>query len=201
VSEASQQHITCKHRRLLSPLTNPRFHFTGRGNNGNSLGFVRCGGGVYGQRPQFSFLKACSTLQSSVSNVAVVKEGETVGYDRTWTAQKDSTIATIAIGFADGLPRELGGGKGSVEINEKLYKIVGNVCMDMLMVNVTRTVDRDGNCVDEEYADDGVSVGDEAVFWGPESQIQLCDIAEKLNTTQSALTCGIDKTRVKTVYV
>ncbi|GMH65907.1 hypothetical protein TL16_g04310 [Triparma laevis f. inornata] len=99
----------------------------------NSRGFVRCGGAVYGQRPAFPDLKECSTLSAAVGNVMLVKKGDTVGYDRTWVAKRDSLIATLGLGFADGYPREMGG-----------YPIVGNVCMDMLMVDVTTTPEGGG---------------------------------------------------------
>ncbi|GMH68371.1 hypothetical protein TrST_g1658 [Triparma strigata] len=164
----------------------------------NSRGFVRCGGAVYGQRPSFPDLKECSTLSAAVGNVMLVKKGDTVGYDRTWVAKRDSLIATLGLGFADGYPRELGGGRGKVVINNVKYPIVGNVCMDMLMVDVTTS-----SSLRQPDPETDVKVGDEAYLWGPgtgKDGIHLKDIAEKLGTTQSALTCGIVKERVKIVY-
>lgn len=137
-----------------------------------------------------------STLSASIRHVGNIKHGESVGYDRTWVAERDSVIATVAIGFADGVPRDLKG--GNAEINGNMYNIVGNVCMDMLMIDVT-------NCQNEPQ----VKVGDTCVLWGPiiddlggvDERIKLKDIASKLKTTQSELTCGIDLKRVRRVYV
>ena len=101
----------------------------------HSEGFTRCGGGIYGQRPAFPELLPVSSLIANVRHIAVVNKGESVGYDRTWVASRNSRIATIAIGFADGLPREMKTIGAKVEINKTLFPIVGNVCMDMFMVS------------------------------------------------------------------
>eukprot|EP00520_Triparma_pacifica_P001465 CAMPEP_0118646330 /NCGR_PEP_ID=MMETSP0785-20121206/7995_1 /TAXON_ID=91992 /ORGANISM="Bolidomonas pacifica, Strain CCMP 1866" /LENGTH=548 /DNA_ID=CAMNT_0006538309 /DNA_START=91 /DNA_END=1734 /DNA_ORIENTATION=+ len=146
--------------------------------NVDSRGYVRCGGAIYGQRPQFSELLPCSTLSASIRHVGRIAKGESVGYDRTWVATRDSIIATVAIGFADGVPRDLKG--GDVEINGEIYPMVGNVCMDMLMVDVTK-------------GEGTVKVGDTCVLWGPvmdelggvDEQIKLKNIASALKTTQS----------------
>mmetsp|Transcript_3148 Transcript_3148/g.4666 ORF Transcript_3148/g.4666 Transcript_3148/m.4666 type:complete len:648 (-) Transcript_3148:413-2356(-) len=155
----------------------------------NTRGFVRCGGALYGQRPAFPQLQAVSTLCATVRHVAVLKEGESVGYDRAYIAPHDVRIATLAIGFADGYPRELGNGRGHVCIRESLFKVVGNVCMDMLMVELGPAY---------EYSE--VRVGDTAILWGG-SGVPLATVASSLGTTQSALTCGLDKTRVLREYV
>jgi alanine racemase len=151
----------------------------------NTRGFVRTGGGIYGQRPAFSQLKAVSTLVAAVRHVATVKEGESVGYDRAYIARDEAKlIATLTIGFADGYPRELGNGKGKVSIRNRLYPVAGNVCMDMTMVEL-------GPASQETV----ICVGDVAVLWG-DGGVPLVEIAATLNTTQSALTCGLNKTRV-----
>lgn len=108
-------------------------------------------------------------------------------------------IATITIGFADGYPRELGNGTGKVNIRGHLFPVAGNVCMDMLMVEL-------GPAGDKEGAGAQVVVGDTAILWGPadeeegEGLVRLQDIASTLKTTQSALTCGLDKIRVLRQY-
>eukprot|EP00546_Thalassionema_frauenfeldii_P008090 CAMPEP_0178910044 /NCGR_PEP_ID=MMETSP0786-20121207/8878_1 /TAXON_ID=186022 /ORGANISM="Thalassionema frauenfeldii, Strain CCMP 1798" /LENGTH=649 /DNA_ID=CAMNT_0020582251 /DNA_START=244 /DNA_END=2193 /DNA_ORIENTATION=+ len=155
----------------------------------NSHGFVRCGGALYGQRSSFTQLQTVSTLIATVRHVAVVKRGHSVGYDRAYIAPHDIRIATLAIGFGDGYPRELGNGKGHVYIRDSLYKVVGNVCMDMLMVELGRA---------SEFSE--VRVGDTATLWGG-SGVPLATVASTLGTTQSALTCAIDKSRVLREYV
>ncbi|XMB67193.1 alanine racemase [Mycoplasmatota bacterium zrk1] len=83
-------------------------------------------------------LKQAFSLYSRITNVKKINKGESVGYGATFTATEDSFIATIPIGYADGFLRYHKG--RSVEINNKQYKIVGNVCMDQLMVLVDETI-------------------------------------------------------------
>ena len=168
--------------------------------NADTRGYVRTGGAVYGQRPVFTQLRTVSTLTALVRHVAILMEGETVGYDRAYKAEKNVRIATLSIGFADGYPRELGNGKGKVCIRGEKFPIAGNVCMDMLMVDL--------GCADEmKGIGPQVSIGDTAYLWGDgidndgEDNVKLQDIANTLNTTQSALTCGLDKIRVQRQYV
>jgi alanine racemase len=166
----------------------------------NTRGYVRCGGAIYGQRPAFRQLRAVSTLLASVRHVAILKEGETVGYDRAYTAPYNVRIATLTIGFADGYARELGNGVGKVVIRGAVFPVAGNVCMDMLMVELGPAGDKDG-------VGARVRVRDTAVLWGPmdedddEGLVRLQDIAATLKTTQSALTCGLDKIRVRRRFV
>ena len=161
----------------------------------DSRGYVRVGGAIFGQRPSFPQLQAVSTLCASVRHVAVLKEGESVGYDRAYVAPHAVRIATLTIGFADGYPRTLGNGVGQVEIRGKVFPVVGNVCMDMIMVGL-------GPAEESSTAGASVAVGDVAVLWGPleeeddQGLVRLQDVAATLKTTQSALTCGLDKIRV-----
>jgi alanine racemase len=168
----------------------------------DTRGFVRTGGAIYGQRPTFPQLRAVSTLMASVRHVAILKKGESVGYDRAYIASRNVRIATLTIGFADGYPRELGNGIGKVSIRGHLFPVVGNVCMDMLMLELGPVGEKDCPGAD-------VVVGDSAILWGPGDDIdeeegtgmvKLQDIAAILNTTQSALTCGLDKERVRREY-
>jgi alanine racemase len=160
----------------------------------HTRGYVRCGGAIYGQRPAFKQLRAVSTLKASVRHVAVLKEGESVGYDRAYIAPRDVRIATLTIGFADGYPRELGNGVGKVSIRGAVFPVAGNVCMDMLMVDL-------GPAEDDGIGSQ-VGVGDVATLWGPETEhddeglVRLQDLAATLKTTQSAFTCGLNKNRV-----
>jgi alanine racemase len=170
----------------------------------DSRGYVRTGGGIYGQRPAFKQLQAVSTLMASVRHVAVLRGGESVGYDRAYVAPTDVRIATLAIGFADGYPRELGNGVGRVSIRGHLFPVAGNVCMDMLMVELG-PASGEGDGVGAQ-----IVVGDTAILWGPdpeggdeegEGHVRLQDLAAILKTTQSALTCGLNKERVLRQYV
>lgn len=165
----------------------------------DTRGFVRVGGAIYGQRPSFPQLRAVSTLMAWVRHVAILKKGDSVGYDRAYVADHNVRIATLSIGFADGYPRELGNMNGHVAIGGHIFPVVGNVCMDMLMVEL-------GNADDKESPGAQVVVGDTAILWGPgddeegDGLIPLKNIAERLKTTQSALTCGLDKDRVPRQY-
>jgi alanine racemase len=166
----------------------------------DTRGFVRIGGAIFGQRPAFEQLKSPSTLIASVRHVAILQKGESVGYDRAYVAPYDVRIATLTIGFADGYPRELGNGVGKVSIRGAVFPIAGNVCMDMCMVELGPAEDRDG-------AGAQVVVGDTAALWGPVEDdedaglVRLQDLAATLNTTQSALTCGLDNVRVSRLYI
>jgi len=161
----------------------------------HTRGYVRTGGAIYGQRPAFKQLRAVSTLKASVRHVAILKEGESVGYDRAYIAPRDVLIATLTIGFADGYPRELGNGVGKVSLRGAVFPVAGNVCMDMLMVEL-------GPAEDAGIGSQ-VVVGDVAVLWGPETEqdgeglVRLQDLAATLKTTQSAFTCGLNKNRVQ----
>ena len=165
----------------------------------DTRGFVRTGGAIYGQRPTFPQLRAISTLTASVRHVSVIKAGDSVGYDRAYTAPMDVRIATLTIGFADGYPRELGNGVGRVSIRGSTFPVAGNVCMDMMMVCLGPAGAAGPGAL--------VAVGDVATLWGPEGpddetdgHVRLQDIAKSLKTTQSALTCGLDKVRVERKY-
>jgi alanine racemase len=125
---------------------------------------VRTGIGLYGygnSEEENEKLQPVATLKSVISQIHKIEPGETVGYNRAYTAQRNEKTATLPIGHADGISRQLGNGKGSVLINGIKAPIVGNVCMDMLMVNVTGI-----EC----------SEGDEVIIMGAErNAAQLAD--------------------------
>ena len=101
---------------------------------------IRSGIGLYGygnSSEEDKKLKPVITLKSIISQIHKIEPGETVGYNRAYTANHYDTTATVPIGHADGIPRSLGNEKGQVLINGKKAPIIGNVCMDMLMVNIT----------------------------------------------------------------
>ncbi len=101
---------------------------------------VRLGIGLYGvdsiAESKLS-LQPVATLRTTIAQVRKIKKGESVGYSRKGIMQRDSLIATIRIGYADGFNRKLGNGVGHVFIKGKLAPVVGNVCMDMTMIDIT----------------------------------------------------------------
>jgi alanine racemase len=147
---------------------------------------VRLGIGLYGVDVPGNLskqLQTVHTLQATVSQVKQLSPGQTVGYNRRGVVQRPSRIATISIGYADGLLRAAGNGNFSVRIRGSLAPIIGNVCMDMTMVDVT----------DIPLAQEG----DEVVIFGPEHPVEL--LAESLGTIPYEIFTGISG-RVKRVY-
>lgn len=102
---------------------------------------VRSGIGLFGYgntQEEDLKLRPVATLKTVISQIHDVAVNETVGYNRAHTAPKKERTATLPIGHADGISRSYGMGKGYVIINGKKAPIIGNVCMDMIMVNVTK---------------------------------------------------------------
>ncbi|MDE0536834.1 alanine racemase [Tenacibaculum sp. L6] len=102
---------------------------------------VRLGIGLYGfgnDEQETAQLKNTHTLKSIISQIHLIQPGETVGYNRAFVANQTTRSATIPIGHADGISRRLGNKNGFVFINNQPAPIIGNVCMDMIMVDVTK---------------------------------------------------------------
>jgi alanine racemase len=123
-----------------------------------------------------------STLRSVISQVKQVKKGESVGYNRSWYVDKDTMIAIIPIGYADGLSRRLGNGKGHVVVRGQIRPIIGDICMDMCMVDVNGMV---------------VTEGESVVIFGKEYPITR--MAEEMETIPYEVLTNISR-RVKRVY-
>ena len=100
-----------------------------------------------------------------------------------WTATADTKVATVAAGYADGVNRMLGLVGHKVKIGDSYYPVIGNICMDQMMIDVT---------------DSDVKAGDEVTVWG-KGEISLDKIADKLYTIPYELMCGVSK-RVPKVY-
>lgn len=81
-------------------------------------------------------LKSAVTFKTVISQISRVKKGDSVGYNRRFKTEKDTNIATIPVGYADGIPRLIGNKAGFVGIRKNLFPIVGNVCMDMMMIDL-----------------------------------------------------------------
>lgn len=101
---------------------------------------VRCGIGLYGfgnSKKENKNLKPIATLKSVISQIHNIEKGETVGYNRAYKSDAFKKTATIPIGHADGISRQYGNRNGFIFINGKKAFIIGNVCMDMIMVDIT----------------------------------------------------------------
>lgn len=143
---------------------------------------VRLGIGLYGfanDEAETAKLQNVITLKSLISQIQTVEKGETVGYNRAFKAAETVKTATIPIGHADGISRQFGNGVGYVYINNQKAPIVGNVCMDMLMVNVTNI-----DCQE----------GDEVLVF--KNQMHIEDLAKRTNTIPYEMLTAISQ-RVK----
>ena len=150
------------------------------------LDMVRLGIGLYGidsNRAIQPRLKNVTTLTTTVSQVKKVKAGDTVGYGRNARLRRDSLIATVRIGYADGYPRNLGNGIGKMSWKGRLVPVVGNICMDMTMLDATGM----GN----------VREGDEITVFGEHLPLPL--LAGWAQTIPYEIMTGISQ-RVKRVY-
>lgn len=108
---------------------------------------VRIGIGMIGYtaNPKIKpLLQNAVCFKTVITQIAPLHVGESLGYNRRFKAQKETQIATIAVGYADGIPRILSNGKGFVGIRGKLYPIQGNICMDMLMVDIGDAILQEG---------------------------------------------------------
>lgn len=104
------------------------------------LDMVRLGIGMYGVDAEptvHALLQNVTTLKTSISQIKKVPKGASIGYSRSAIAERDATIATVRIGYADGYPRLLSNGRGYMLVNGMPAKVVGRICMDMTMLDVT----------------------------------------------------------------
>jgi alanine racemase len=111
---------------------------------------VRLGIGLYGvsnDPEEQKYLENVGTLKSIISQIRTVQSGESVGYGRRFMANRETRIATIPIGYADGITRSWGNGVGFVTIKNKKAPILGSVCMDMLMADVSEIECKEGDAV------------------------------------------------------
>ncbi len=146
---------------------------------------VRLGISLYGV-PSIEFdrdkLEIVSKLRSTISQIKNIAPGESIGYERNYLVDHPMKIAIIPIGYADGLSRKLSNGKGHLWINGKLAPIVGNVCMDVCMADIS-----------EIKAEEG----DEVLIFGQDRLIE--DLAKEMDTIPYEVLTSISK-RVKRVY-
>ncbi len=152
---------------------------------------VRSGIVTYGLYPSSEVIKSnlaltpAMALKSHISHIKTVPKGTPISYGATYKTESEAVIATVPVGYADGYPRHLSN-CGRVLINGKSAQIVGRICMDQFMADIT-----------------GISakVGDEVILMGKsgEEEITADEIAEKAGTINYEIICGIGK-RVPRVY-
>ncbi len=146
---------------------------------------VRLGIGLYGVDHAFGEktpLQTVATLKTSISQIKELQPGETVGYGRKGKLPKGGTIATVKIGYADGYNRRLGNGIGKMLIDGKIVPTIGNICMDMCMLDIS-----------------GVSAaeGDEVIVFNDVLKVE--ELAKQIGTIPYEILTGISQ-RVKRVY-
>ncbi|MDO4949742.1 MAG: bifunctional UDP-N-acetylmuramoyl-tripeptide:D-alanyl-D-alanine ligase/alanine racemase [Bacteroidales bacterium] len=150
---------------------------------GRQLDMVRLGLGLYGIDPSTNqMLHTVSTLKTTILQIHNVSKGESVGYSRRSTMERDSRIATIPIGYADGLNRKLGNRNAYCLVNGQKAPYVGNICMDACMIDVT---------------DIACNEGDEVEIFG--NKLPVTELSRVLDTIPYEVLTGIS-TRVKHVY-
>lgn len=144
---------------------------------------VRLGIGHYGMSATGHTLEEVCTLKTNILQIRKVSASDTIGYSRKGTLSRDSIIGAIPIGYADGLNRKLGNRNGAVLVNGVLAPIVGNICMDVCMIDLTDVPN--------------VKEGDTVIIFGKGNPIQ--GIADKLGTISYEVLANIS-TRVKRIY-
>ena len=148
-----------------------------------SYDMVRLGIGLYGiSALDQSNVQQVSTLKTIILQIKQVDPEETVGYSRKFKASKPTSVGIIPIGYADGLHRILGNGAGKLMVNGKLAPIIGNICMDMCMLDLTGIEAREG---------------DEVIVFG--NNYPLTALAAQMNTIPYEVLTSISQ-RVKRVY-
>lgn len=144
---------------------------------------VRLGIGLYGVSQTGLSLESIGTLKSTISQVKNIDKHETVGYNRKGEVSKQSKIAIVPIGYADGIDRKLGNKNGSAFVNGSRAPIIGNICMDMLMLDIS-TIE--------------AKTGDRVEFFGP--NVSITELAQQIDTIPYEILTGISQ-RVKRIYV
>ncbi len=146
---------------------------------------VRLGIGLYGIAPmaeEQDKLQNVSTLRSVISQIKHIQPDESVGYNRRFLAEKETTIAIVPIGYADGLSRALSNGAGHLKVKGEFVPIVGNICMDMTMIDITNVSAREG---------------DEVIVFGKD--LPITHLADEMGSIPYEILTGISQ-RVKRVY-
>ncbi len=145
---------------------------------------VRLGIGMYGVTSNENLvLQQTCTLKTTIAQIKHLKKGETVGYSRRGRLERDSIIATVRIGYADGYNRKLGNGRGKMLVNGALVPTIGSICMDMTMIDITNIPN--------------VREGEYVIVLGEALPVQ--QIADWCETIPYEILTGISQ-RVKRIY-
>ncbi|MCG7857510.1 bifunctional UDP-N-acetylmuramoyl-tripeptide:D-alanyl-D-alanine ligase/alanine racemase [Flavihumibacter sediminis] len=150
------------------------------------MDMVRLGIGLYGVDPSASSamrLEEVSTLRTTIAQIKELAAGETVGYGRRGVAARQTRIATVRIGYADGYPRVLGNGRGSMLVGNQLAPVIGSICMDMTMIDITGI--------------EGIEEGDEVIVFG--KGLPVAELAAAAGTIPYEIMTGVSQ-RVKRIY-
>ena len=149
---------------------------------------MRAGIILYGNDPSDEVslpgIRTAMKLKTVVTHVKTIKAGRQVSYGLHFTAEKDTKVATLASGYADGVPRLLSFADFKVKIGDKYYPVIGNICMDQLMVDITGS---------------DVKVGDEVLVYGGDGENSIDNVARMTNTIPYEIMCAPTK-RVPRVY-
>jgi alanine racemase len=154
----------------------------------SSYDWVRLGIGLYGISPTpegASSLQEIGSMHSVISQLHYYAKGASIGYNRSQLTEKESVIATVPVGYADGIPRCLSNGKVSFKVRRQWAPTIGKICMDMLMLDVTGI--------------EGVSEGDEVVIFGGDA-LSIKEFACKAQKIPYEVLTGISG-RVRRIYV
>lgn len=149
------------------------------------LDMVRLGIGLYGIEAngmEQDYLQNVGTLKTTITQIKKVRKGDSIGYARKGQALQDTTIGIIAIGYGDGYSRSFSNGIGKVLINNKLAPVIGNVCMDMTMIDITTIKAKEG---------------DEVIVFGKEMNIS--EVAKSIQTIPYEIFTNVSE-RVKRVF-
>nr|WP_309597364.1 alanine racemase [Flavobacterium davisii] len=146
---------------------------------------VRLGVGMYGvsnDLNEMKYLETVGTLKSVISQIRTLKIGDTVGYNRRFVVEKPTRMAVIPIGYADGISRKWGRGVGYLLVNGEKAPILGSICMDMLMIDVTNISCAEGN---------------EVIIFGKDLPVTV--IANAIDTIPYEILTGISR-RVSRIF-
>lgn len=172
--EAGLQHRVVKH--ILNSAGIERFPEY-------QMDMVRLGIGLYGVSASGQKgLRNVSTLRTTILQIREVPAGDSIGYGRMSFVKRDSRIAIIPIGYADGLNRHFSNGGGEVVVNARRCPIIGNICMDSCMIDITDVEAKEGDTV---------------IIFGEE--LPVSELSDKLRTISYEILTTISP-RVKRVY-
>jgi alanine racemase len=150
------------------------------------MDMVRLGIGLYGVEASGKHqdqLQPISRLKTIISQIKILKNGDTIGYGRKGKAYDQMRLGIIAIGYADGLSRAFSNRVGKVKVRDKIVPIVGNICMDMAMIDLSEVPEAE--------------VGDEVIIF--DEQLTIQQLAEAIGTIPYEILTNVSQ-RVKRVF-